>query len=128
MPDGTCDTSRIPFSRSCASNGCSFFHIPVVRSVGPARNAPFASVVRARVELDTQPPGIAADALAHCSAVFADPRGEHDRVESAERACKRAELAADPIDIEVDRFFGVRLAARKQRSHVARDSGNSQQT
>src|SRR5205823_11041362 len=101
---------------------------PCRNTAGPRADARFASVVRARVELDTEPCGIAADALAHCSAVFADARGEHDRVEPTERACKRAELAADPIDIEVDRFFGVRLAARKERSHVARDSGNSQQT
>ena len=67
------------------------------------------------IELDAEPRGVAADALAQRRAVLADAGGEHDRVEPAERGRERAELAADPVDEEVDRRLGA-AARRSPRS------------
>ena len=55
------------------------------------------------VELDAEPGGVAADALADRGGVLADAAGEDERVEPAERGGERAELAPDAVDEEVDR-------------------------
>ena len=41
--------------------------------------------------------------------VFADASGEHQRVESTERCRERAELAANPVDEQVERLGGPRV-------------------
>src|SRR5512144_2588601 len=91
------------------------------------RYARAVRAVRGAVELDAEPRGIAADALAQAPAVLADARGEDDRVEPAERGGERAQLAPDAVDEEVDRRLGRRVAARLERAHVARDAGDAEQ-
>ena len=51
------------------------------------------SRVRLRVELDAEPGGLAAHALADCDGALADAGGEDERVEPAERRGERAQLA-----------------------------------
>src|SRR4029079_903381 len=79
-----------------------------------------AGVVRLRVELDAEPSRAAANARAGLGRVLADTSGEDDGVEALQRSGERTELAADAVDVEVDRQLRSWLTAREQRAHVAR--------
>ena len=85
-----------------------------VRLAGGA-DARAALRVRLRVELDAEPGRLPADALADRRRVLADAGGEDDRVEAAERGGERAELAADPVDEEIDRELRPRVGRLEQR-------------
>ena len=67
------------------------------------------------VELDAEPGGARADPRADLGRALADPGGEHEGVEPAERRGERAELAADPLDEQIDRLRGARVVAGQQR-------------
>src|SRR5512143_1136266 len=84
-------------------------------------------VVGGGVELHAEPLRVAAHPLAQARTVLADAGGEHDRVETPERRGERAQLAADPIDEEIDRGLRRRFRARLERAHVARDAGHAEQ-
>src|SRR5882672_10591520 len=60
-----------------------------------------ALLVRRAVELQPQPCRVAADPFPEHRAVFPDAGREHERIESAERGRERAQLAPDPVDVEV---------------------------
>ena len=80
-----------------------------------------------RVELDAEPGRLPAHPLADRRRVLADAGGEDDRVEAAERRGERAELAADPVDEEVDGELRPRLGRLEQRAHVARHARDAEQ-
>src|SRR5262249_33685076 len=84
--------------------------------------------VRIGVELDTEPGGVSAHALANGRRVLADSSREDDGVESAERRGKRAELTTDPVHVQVDGEPRRRSGAPQQHSHIAGDAGDAQQS
>jgi hypothetical protein len=83
--------------------------------------------IRAGVELDAEPRGLPAHALADRRRVLADARREDDRVETAERRGQRAQLAADAVDEELDRELRLRLRGLEQHAHVARYPRDAEQ-
>ena len=88
-------------------------HEFLVRRDDPRRNPAVApadarspGLVGRLVQLDAEPCGIAADPCSDRGGVLANSRGEHQRVEPAQGRGQRAQLAADAVDIEVDRLGG----------------------
>src|SRR5262249_55662314 len=90
----------------------------------PRADAPGARVLARATALEHTQGCIATTPLAQRAAVLADPRGEHDGIDPAERGGERAQLASNAVDEEIDRDLGIRLAARFERAHVAGDTGN----
>ncbi len=71
-------------------------------------------LIGGRIELDPEPGGIAANALADRCCVFADAAGEHQRIEAAERRCERTKFASYAIYEEVDGLPGARIRTFQQ--------------
>src|SRR5208282_3671479 len=86
-----------------------------------------AGRVGRRVELYPQPASIAAHPLAQCRAVLADPGREDDGVQPAERSRERAQLAANSVNVEVDRRLRAGRVAFEQRTHVAGNARYAEQ-
>src|SRR5213592_3634950 len=58
--------------------------------------------VRVGIELNAEPRRVAAYTFANRPAVLADPRGEDNGVQTAERSGQRAQLTRDSIDVQID--------------------------
>src|SRR4030095_3340290 len=86
-----------------------------------------AGRVGRRVELYPQPASIAAYPLAQGGAVLADPGREDNRIQPAERSRERSQLAADSVNVEVDRGFRTGLVAFEQDAHVAGNARHTEQ-
>src|SRR5208282_3802801 len=86
-----------------------------------------AGRVGRRVELYPQPASIAAHPLAQCRAVLADPGREDDSVQPAERSRERAQLAANSVNVEIDRRLCTGRVAFEQRTHVAGNARYAEQ-
>src|SRR5262249_29987148 len=86
-----------------------------------------AVAIGVRVEVHSDPRGVATDALADRGTVLSDAGGEHERVQPAERGRERAQLAPDAMHVDVDRELRSRIARLQQLAHVARDPGDSEQ-
>src|SRR6185312_15556978 len=68
-----------------------------------------------------------AHALTYLFRMLADARREHDGIEPLQRGAHRADLASDAIHVEIDGETRAFVAAREERTHVARDAGYAQQ-
>jgi hypothetical protein len=58
---------------------------------------------------------------------LADPGREDNRIQPTERSCERSQLAADSVNVEVDRGFRTGLVAFEQDAHVAGNARHTEQ-
>ena len=68
-----------------------------------------------------------ADPLPNRYGVLADAAGEHDGIESAQRARQRTQLPADAVNEQIHREFRSRFVGSKQGAHVAGNAGDAEQ-
>lgn len=81
------------------------------------------------VETHAEPVKALANLRADLRGMLANTGGEYDTIKAAERACKGPDLASDPVDEQLDSFFGSNIATAEQYAHVTGDtSGNAEQT
>ena len=91
------------------------------------RNARPMAGISLLIQRYSQPLGVTAHAGTNFRRILADAGRKDDGVEPAQGGDERAEFAPDPIDEQIDRFLGGRLAAREQRAHVAGNAGHAEQ-
>ena len=85
------------------------------RDHGPVR-------VRLQIEFGPEPSEVLGDSRAHRRRVLADPGGEHETIDSAERRSEPAGLEADAIREIIKRKAGARVDALLERAHVVADA------
>ena len=78
--------------------------------------------VRLQIELGPEPGEVLGDSRAHRRRVLADPGGEHEAVDPAERRSEPAGLEADAIREIIERKAGARVGALLERAHVVADA------
>jgi hypothetical protein len=100
-------------------------HAETARGVG--RDARIPPRVGGLVERDAEPGRVAADAARSSGSFSPIARGEHQRVEPAQRGGERAELAADAVHEELDREFRARVPALLELAHVVGDARDAEQ-
>ena len=96
-------------------------------AVGSA-DASGIGVVRGRVQSHAEPGQSVANLGADRRRAFSDPRGEHEAIEPAQRACQPRDLESDAIGEEIERLARVWVVAGDQHAHVAADPGDAQQS